>query len=224
MTSIRWLGHAAFEMNAENRSIFVDPFLTGNPLAPIKASEVSNADIVCVTHDHHDHLGDAIDICKHAGATFLGIAELAGYAESEGVRDVVGMNIGGTAEVKGVKISMVQAFHSASRGSPVGFVIELEGDKIYHAGDTSLFGDMKLIGQIFKPKVACLPIGGYYTAGPREAAMATSLIKPKIVVPMHYNTFPVIRQDPNEFARFVEELAQGVSVKIMEIGERFHIP
>ncbi len=224
MASIRWLSHSAFEINADKRSVLVDPFLTDNPLAPLKASEISKVDIVCVTHDHHDHLGDAIDICKRTDATFVGIAELARYIQSEGVKDVIGMNIGGTIEIKGVKISMVQAFHSAGRGSPVGFVIELDGTKIYHAGDTALFGDMKMIGQLYEPKIACLPIGGHYTAGPKEAAIAASLIMPKIVVPMHYNTFPVVRQDPNEFARFVKELAQGVIVKILEIGEEFKIP
>ncbi len=139
MASIRWFGHSGFEIIADKKIILVDPFLTGNPKAAVKASDITRADIVCVTHDHSHHLGDAIDICKRTGATFVGAYELGTYAQAQGVTNVVAMNIGATLEVKGIKITMVQAFHSAERGSPVGFVFDVGKARIYHAGDTGLF-------------------------------------------------------------------------------------
>jgi len=221
MASIRWLGHAAFEINGDGKLILVDPYLTGNPMAPLKAAEISRADIVCVTHDHRDHLGDAIDICKRTGAIFVGISELGAHVRSEGVNDVVAMNIGATLEVKGIKISMVPAFHSAGRGSPVGFVIEVERSRIYHAGDTSLFFDMRTIGEFYKPQIACLPVGGYYTMGPQEAAEAARLIMPKVVIPMHYKTFSVLAQSADEFVRALKERGFGGQVVVLEPGESY---
>lgn len=221
MATIRWLSHAAFEIIHDKKIVLIDPYLTGNPLAPVRASEISKADIVCVTHDHHDHLGDAIDICKRTGATFVGIGELSQYAQSEGVKSVVGMNIGGTVEVKGIKISMVQALHSAIRGSPVGFVINLDGTKIYHAGDTALFSDMKIIGQLYEPKLACLPIGGHYTAGPKEAAEAARLINSKVVIPMHYMGSPVLAKSADEFVSIVKEKNPGIKVAVLKPGEKY---
>ena len=223
MVGIRWLGHAAFEISSGTKVILIDPYLTGNPLAPVKASEILKADVVCVTHDHHDHLGDAIDICRRTGATFVGIAELAEYVRSQGAADVVGMNIGGTVEVKGVRISMVPAFHSARRGSPVGFVVNCGGVKIYHAGDTSVFSDMKLIGQLYQPDLACLPIGGYYTAGPREAAEAAGLVSPKIVIPMHYLTFPQLEKSADEFVELMKNKNPSIKVVVLKPGEIYHL-
>ena len=190
MAKIRWLGHSGFEIELMNKIVLVDPWLDGNPLAPMRAADLKKADIVCVTHDHPDHLGDAIQICKQTGATFVGIYELSVYAQEEGVKETVGINIGGTVDVKGIRISMVQAFHSSTRGAPTGFIIKAEGKTIYHAGDTSLFGDMRIIGEIHRPNIALIPIGGYYTMGPREAAEAVKLIKPAIVIPMHFKPFP----------------------------------
>jgi len=119
---IRWLGHSGFEIELANKILLIDPWLTGNPLAAVTASDIKKADVVCVTHDHGDHLGDAIEICKRTGATFVGIYELGVFAEENGVKDVVGINIGGTVDVKGTRITMVQAFHSSTRGAPTGFV------------------------------------------------------------------------------------------------------
>jgi len=216
-----WLGHSGFEIELANRILFIDPWLTGNPLAAMRASDIKKADIVCVTHDHGDHLGDAVKICKKTGATFVGIHELGVFAEENRVKEVVGINIGGTVDVKGVSISMVQAFHSSSRGAPTGFVIKAEGKTIYHAGDTGLFGDMRLIGEIHRPDVALIPIGGYYTMGPREAAEAVKLIKPAVVIPMHYQTFPVLEPSAESFIKIVKEKTPEVRVVALKPGEAY---
>lgn len=128
MGKIRWLGHSGFEIELNNKTILIDPWLSGNPKAAMKASDVKKVDIVCVTHDHEDHLGDAIQICKETGATFVGIHELGVYAQEQGVKETVGFNIGGTVYVKGIEISMVQAFHSSDRGAPTGFIVRAEGN------------------------------------------------------------------------------------------------
>lgn len=219
MGSIKWLGQSGFEIKASDKTILIDPFLTDNPKAPISPDEIEGADLICVTHDHMDHLGDSIELCKQTGATFVGIFELGNYAESQGVENVVGMNMGATLDVKGVKVSMVQAFHSSQRGSPCGFILDFGEKRIYHAADTSLFGDMKLIGEYYEPEIACIPIGGYYTMGAREAVEAVKLIKPEAVIPMHYLTFPVLAQSADEFLEILEEEAPKVEPIVLNPGE-----
>ena len=223
MGKIRWLGHSGFEIELANKILLIDPWLTGNPLAAVTASDIKKADVVCVTHDHGDHLGDAIEICKRTGATFVGIYELGVFAEESGVKDVVGINIGGTVDVKGTRITMVQAFHSSTRGAPTGFVMKAEGKTIYHAGDTGLFGDMKLIGEIHRPDVALIPIGDYYTMGSKEAAEAVKLIKPAVVIPMHYQTLPVLSPSAEDFIKFVKEKAPEVKVVALKPGEAYQL-
>ena len=223
MGKIRWLGHSGFEMELANKILLIDPWLTGNPLATMKASDIKKTDVVCVTHDHRDHLGDAIGICKRTGATFVGIYELGVFAEENGVKNVVGINIGGTVDVKGIDITMVQAFHSSTRGAPTGFVIKAEGKTIYHTGDTGLFGDMKLIGEIHRPDVALIPIGDYYTMGPREAAEAVKLINSSVVIPMHYKTFPVLSPSAEDFIKFVKEKVPKVKVVALKLGETYQL-
>jgi L-ascorbate metabolism protein UlaG (beta-lactamase superfamily) len=220
---IRWLGHSGFEIELANKILLIDPWLTGNPLAAVTASDIKKADVICVTHDHGDHLGDAIEICKRTGATFVGIYELGVFAEENGVKDVVGINIGGTVDVKGTRITMVQAFHSSTRGAPTGFVMKAEGKTIYHAGDTGLFGDMKLIGEIHRPDVALIPIGDYYTMGSKEAAEAVKLIKPAVVIPMHYQTLPVLSPSAEDFIKFVKEKAPEVKVVALKPGEAYQL-
>ena len=221
MAKIRWLGHSGFEIELINKIVLVDPWLDGNPLAPIRAAAIKKTDIVCVTHDHSDHLGDAIQICKQTGATFIGIYELSVYAQEEGVKETVEINIGGTTDVKGIRISMVQAFHSSTRGAPTGFIIEAEGKTVYHAGDTSLFGDMRIISEIHRPDIALIPIGDYYTMGPREAAEAVKLIKPSIVIPMHYQTFPVLTPSAEGFIKIVKEKTPEVKAIVLKPGEAY---
>jgi len=221
VTKIRWLGHATFEIKLAEKIIFVDPWLDGNPKAPIKTSDVKEADMICVTHDHTDHIGSAFGICKQTGASFVGTPELCSYAKENGVKEVVGFNIGGTIKVKGIDITMTQAFHTATRGVPTGFVLRGEGVGVYHAGDTGLFGDMKFIRELYAPDVALLPIGGYYTMDSREAAEAVKLIKPKIVIPMHYQTFPVLARNADEFVKRVNEKSPEVKVVVLVPGETY---
>ncbi len=219
MGKIKWLGHSCFEIELMNKIILIDPWLDGNPTAPVKASEIKRADIICVTHDHSDHLGDAFDICKRTGATFVSVYELSVYAQEKGVKETVGINIGGTVNVKEIEISMVRAVHSCTRGAPAGFILNGEEKTIYHAGDTSFFGDMQLIGEVYSPDVALIPIGGYYTMGAREAAEAVKLIKPKVVVPMHYQTFPVLASSAEDFIKAVTEKFPQVKVVALKPGE-----
>jgi len=219
MAKLRWLGHSAFEIELAGKTLLIDPWINGNPKAPLKASEITQADIVCVTHDHADHLGDAFDICKRTNAVFVATFEMSNYAEANGVKNTVGMNIGGTVEIGGIRITLVHAFHTATRGAPTGFVLRGEGKTVYHAGDTGLFGDMQLIGKLYRPNVALLPIGSYYTMGPVEAAEAVRLINPEIAVPMHYQTFPVLVQSADEFAKLAKEKAPNVRIAVLKPNE-----
>lgn len=221
MVKIKWLGHAGFEIKINEKTVLIDPWLNGNPKAACTVADINAADIVCVTHDHNDHLGDSIEICKRTGATFVATYELASYAQKNGVKNVVGFNIGGTTEIAGLKITLVQAFHTASCGAPTGFIIKGKDKTIYHAGDTGIFSDMRLIGELYRPGIALLPIGGYYTMGPHEAAVAASLVKSEIVIPMHYMTFPILTQTADEFVRNVEEKAVGTKVVVLRPGEAY---
>lgn len=221
MGSLRWLGQSGFEIKSGEKTVLVDPFLTENPKAPIGAEEIETADLICVTHDHRDHIGDSIEICKRTGATFLGTFELGKYAESEGVENTVGMNIGATLEIEGLNVSMVKAFHTSERGAPTGYVLDLGEKVIYHSGDTGIFGDMRLIGELYNPEIACLPIGSYYTMGPREAAEAVKMIEPEIVIPMHYLTFPVLEQSAKGFLEELRSRDLEVESVILNPGERY---
>ncbi len=224
---IRWLGHSAFLIEG-SKKILVDPFITGNDKAPVKPDDV-DCDIIAVTHGHGDHLGDAIFISKRKNVPIVAIYELAEYISSKGA-NAVGMNFGGTYEYEGVKLSMVPALHSAgitesnfthSGGLPAGFVIEMDGKRVYHAGDTGLFGDMKLIGEIYHPDVALLPIGGLFTMDTKLATIAARWIKSKYVIPMHYNTWPPIEANPEEMREDLER--EGIKLVVLKPGEAFEL-
>lgn len=192
---IKFFGHSAFQLD----NLVVDPFLSGNPLCNDKAEDVS-CEIVALTHDHDDHLGDTWGIAERNQATFVAMYELALVGESKGIRSI-GMNMGGTVEAGNWKIKMTPAWHSSNLGAPAGFVFTHEsGLKIYHAGDTALFSDMKLIGDM-GIDIAILPIGDTFTMGIEDAAKAVEFIRPKKVIPCHYNTFPPIDADPEAFAK-----------------------
>ena len=205
---ITWLGHSGIKLQG-SKIVYIDPFLTGNPAASTTPEEITEADVVVVTHYHGDHLGDSFTICKKTGAILFGIHEIAVEAEAEGLT-AEGMNIGGTVEAKGVKVHMVQALHSAEKGDPAGVVIEMDGQTIYHAGDTGLTYDMKLIGEFFKPDLSFIPIGDRYTMGVPSAARAVEFIQTKRVIPVHYNTFPIVSADPEEFKRLVADKAEVI--------------
>jgi L-ascorbate metabolism protein UlaG (beta-lactamase superfamily) len=220
---VTWLGHSAFLIEGKDR-ILVDPFLNGNPMAARKPEDV-DCDIICVTHGHSDHLGDAVAIARRTGAVIACILEMSAYIERCEAKSI-GFNLGGTATIRDTKVTLVPAFHSSSIGAPglefsaaqpVGVVID-SGKVVYHAGDTSVFGDMRLIGEMYKPDLALLPIGGFFTMDPKGAALATSLIGPKTVIPMHYGTWPQIEQDPRTFEKEVKKVSKA-KVVILKPGE-----
>jgi L-ascorbate metabolism protein UlaG (beta-lactamase superfamily) len=227
MAVLRWLGHAAFVLKFGEATIVIDPWIT-NPLSPYRSvdsfvKEYPQIDYIVVTHDHGDHEGEAVELLKrYRNARLIAVFELAQDIGSRAKAEdrVIGANIGGPVKLeKGLQLVLTPALHSSTKGSPTGVVIFGEGKAVYHAGDTGLFGDMKLIGELYKPTVALLPIGGHFTMGIDEAVKAVELINPRIVVPMHYNTFNVIAADPNEFARKVKEKVPGVDVRILKPGE-----
>ncbi len=194
---LKWLGHAAFLID----DLLIDPFIKDNPVCPVKIKDI-RCKIICVTHSHHDHLGDAIEIAKNNNATIVGIHEMSVYAEDNGVKGF-GINYGAYSEVEGWRIKLVPALHSSDIGSPSGFIIEKGGIRIYHAGDTGLFLDMEIIGKE-KLDYALLPIGGRYTMDVDAAVKACELLKPKNIIPMHYNTWDVIKANPEELKRKVK--------------------
>ena len=202
-----WYGHACFSIVGGGATLLTDPFLTGNPLAAVTADEVS-ADYILVSHAHGDHLGDAVPIARRTGATIIANFEIATYCGNEGV-NAHPLHIGGGRDFPFGRVKLTIAHHGSSfpdgsyGGNPAGFLLTLEGKKIYHACDTGLFYDMKLIGEE-GIDLAILPIGDNFTMGPEDALKAVEFIEPKIVVPVHYDTFEVIEQDPHAFARMVE--------------------
>ncbi|WP_048058170.1 metal-dependent hydrolase [Pyrococcus yayanosii] len=223
MVKVKFLGHAAFYIEG-SKKILIDPFLSGNPVAAAKPEELE-ADLILVTHAHGDHVGDAAEIARRTGAKIVAMYDIANYlVENNKGITTVGMNYGPT-EIDGVKIVQVPAWHSSSDGkysigNACGYIIELDGVKIYHAGDTFVFKDMELFAELYGPiDLALLPIGGHFTMGVEEAAKAVELLKPKKVIPMHYNTWPPISADPEEFKRLVGDKAEVIILKPGEMIE-----
>jgi L-ascorbate metabolism protein UlaG (beta-lactamase superfamily) len=240
--SFTWYGHSNVHLETDaGASILIDPWF-GNPNSPATSDAISACDVMLVTHGHHDHLGampgevasaDAITIARRTRPAWPAIHELSLWlgAQETGA-DVVGMNKGGSVEVGGVRVTLVAADHSAGDwladegvplylGEPVGFVIGLEnGRTVYHAGDTALFGDMRLIGEMYRPDVAFLPIGGHFTMDPSAAARAVGLLGCATVVPIHYGTFPVLAGTPDDLRAELEHLGLAdVSVLSPEPGQ-----
>jgi len=209
---ITWIGHSALMLEG-SKTVYIDPFITGNPTSCMNLDNVTKADVVVVTHDHADHLGDGFAICKKTGATLVSIFEIAEAAAQEGVK-AEGMNIGGTVTIDGVSVSLVPAFHTAGLGgTATGTVVELDGKKVYHAGDTGLTLEMQLIGEMYTPDIAFLPIDGRFNMGPRMAAKAVELLKVPKVVPFHYDTFPLVKQNPQEFKDYVGNMSDVIIIK-----------
>ena len=221
-TILTWLGHASFRVETPGgKRVYVDPFLHGNPKCPEGEQEPERVDLIALTHGHGDHVGDTVALAQKHGCTVVAPVELAGWLGKQGVEDLRDPNKGGTVEVDGVKVTLTHAHHSSSTpdgtyaGEPCGIVLEVEnGTKLYFAGDTCVFGDMHLIGRIYEPDVAVLPIGDHYTMGPREAAVALELLGVKRCVPCHWGTFPPLVGRPQQ----LRELASGVQVEMIEPG------
>jgi L-ascorbate metabolism protein UlaG (beta-lactamase superfamily) len=220
-TELTWLGHASWQLKTGKHTVLVDPFLDDSPTAPVKAKDAA-ADFILVSHGHFDHIADAAKIANRTGATVVSNYEITTWlAKQHGVKNTVGGNIGGAANLPLGRVKLTLAFHSSSLpdgsngGNPCGFLVTLTtGPKIYFACDTGLFGDMGLIGAAALD-LAVLPIGDLFTMGPDDALQAVKLLRPKKVVPSHYNTWPPIEQDPQMWAERVraETKAEPIVVK-----------
>jgi len=222
---LTYLSHSCFTLETSTHRLIIDPFLTGNPLAQTKPEDVA-CDFILVTHGHEDHLGDAVAIARRTGATIVSNYETAMFCAGQGVK-AHPMQIGGARQFPFGRLKLTIAHHSSSNstpqgfaylGNPAGMLITADGKTVYHAGDTGLFLDMKLIGELNKIDVALLPIGDNFTMGPEDAARAVEFLNARLAVPMHYNTFDVIEVDPQ---RFADSARHGV--RIMKIGESIEI-
>jgi len=227
-TRITWLGHATVLVTtAKGTNILIDPFISGNPKFPKGYELPAEIPYMLLTHGHGDHISDAVPVAKKHGSKVVAIYELADYIGGQGVSDTMGLNLGGTAQLDDVAASMVEARHSSGAqdqqgthyvGVATGFVLSIAGGPVlYHAGDTTVFGDMALIRDVYHPEVAMLPIGGFYTMGPKEAAVAVRLLGVKTVLPLHFGTFPPLTGTPNELAGLVDA---GVEVVDWSPGDR----
>lgn len=220
---ISYHGHSIVKIRTGGKEILIDPYITGNDLTDLVVAN-EKPDVILLTHGHNDHVGDTIEIAKASGALVVAPNELAVWLGWQGI-ETHGMNIGGAHEFDFGTVKFTKAFHSSSHttddqqliymGMPAGILFMAEGKTIYHAGDTSLFGDMQLIGKRHAIDIAFLPIGDNFTMGPEDAAYAVELLNPKLTVPVHYNTFPPIVQDPEDFKKRVKEH----EVVIMNAGE-----
>ena len=224
---VRWLGHSAFHLSGGGADVLVDPWLTGNPKAAVKAEELP-ADAILLTHGHGDHLGDTVDIAKRTGATVVAIVELAAEIEGAGVSDVRNPNYGGTVSFEWGWVKLVPAWHTAVSPSgtthaPVGLLIHYEDHLIYHLGDTCLFGDMQLIARRGdRVDLALVPIGGHFTMDRYDAVTAVELIDPSQVIPIHYGTFPPVETDAEAFKQDVQN-AGFSEVVIVQPGETHRV-
>lgn len=217
-TTMTYLGHSVFTLERSGVSLIIDPYLTGNPKAAIAADDV-NVQYILVTHAHGDHLGDTVAIAKRTGAKVITTAEIARMLAEQGV-SVIPVHIGAKKQFDFGYVRVTMATHGSgvAGGQAAGYIVNFYGTTVYHAGDTGLFGDMALLGQLEKIDYALLPIGDNYTMGPADAVEAVGMLKPKAVVPMHYNTHALIMQDPLAFKQAVEKRF-GVPVYIMKPGD-----
>jgi L-ascorbate metabolism protein UlaG (beta-lactamase superfamily) len=226
---ITWLGHASFQITTPSGNVvLIDPWLKGNPKCPPKLQEPPRVDVILISHGHGDHFGDVLPLAKAHKPKIPAMYETALWLESKGVQNVQAMSKGGTVKILDIEATLVHAFHSNSiedegkiiyGGEAAGWIVRLpNGLTVYHAGDTNVFGDMKLIAEIYKPDVALLPIGDLFTMGPREASYALRLLGVHHVVPMHYGTFPALTGTPEALRELTKDIA-GLEIHALKPGE-----
>jgi L-ascorbate metabolism protein UlaG (beta-lactamase superfamily) len=220
-TRITWLGHATvLVQTAKGTNILIDPFIAQNPKYPKDFVLPAKIHYILLTHGHGDHISDAAPVAAKHGSTVVAVYELAAYVAGKGVAHTIGMNLGGTVQLEDVAVTMVEAKHSAGAqdedgthyvGVAAGYVLTIaDGPVLYHAGDTAVFGDMKLIRELYHPQAAMLPIGGHFTMGPKEAALAARFLAPEMVLPLHFGTFPPLKGTPEELAALIDADIQVV--------------
>jgi len=223
---LRYFSHSAFQLTTKSgHKILIDPFLSGNPTSPVKAQDVE-ADFIILTHGHGDHIGDSFEIAKRCKSTFICVNELANYCSSKGFK-AHNMHIGGSHNFEFGRVKFTIAHHGSMTsdnhygGEPAGVIISADGKIVYHTGDTGLFYDMKLIGEMNSIDYMLLPIGDNFTMGITDAVKAVEFVSPKLAIPIHYNTFPAIAADPNEFKKLVD--AKGHKARVLNFGEEIEL-
>ncbi|WP_438448328.1 metal-dependent hydrolase [Gorillibacterium sp. sgz5001074] len=226
--NITYLGHSSLLVEHDGIRVVIDPFLSGNPQSAVQAAELK-VNAVLLTHGHDDHFGDTLEIAAKNDCPVVAIHELAVFCSSKGVK-AHGMNLGGSHQFEGFRVKLMPAWHSNSvrdgdkllyAGEPAGILLTMGGKTLYHAGDTALFSDLKLVSELHKLDAAALPIGDNYTMGPEEAAIASEWLRPGVVIPLHFNTFPMIRQDGDAFVKLCE--AKGIRACTLAAGESLEV-
>jgi len=226
---VTWLGHSTFKIvSAGGKTLVIDPWLNNNPSCPADKKSFENLDLILLTHGHYDHFDDALELARKHRSRVVANFEICQYLEMEGVAETRAMNKGGSQVIEGISVTMVHAAHTSSvrtgnrilpGGEAVGYVLGFEnGFKVYDAGDTAVFGDMKLIAELYQPDLTLLPIGDLFTMGPEEAAMACRLMRPRRVIPQHYGTFPALTGTPEALRDLTRDLPE-MEIIVLQPGE-----